>query len=92
MTSDAAVGRADESAAQLTDYVDGYTEFSDFDWRETRLIEPLRSLRQINYAAWLARRWDDPAFPRAFPWFAEPRCWERHVLDLREQLAELAEH
>ena len=85
-------GEADESAAQLTDYVDGYAEFSDFDWRETRLIEPLRSLRQINYAAWLARRWDDPAFPRAFPWFAEPRYWERHVLDLREQLAALAEH
>ena len=56
------------------------------------MVESLRSLRQINYAAWLARRWSDPAFPRAFPWFAEPRYWERHVLDLREQLAELAEH
>ena len=85
-------GNADESAAQLADYVDGYTEFADFDWRGVRLVESLRSLRQINYAAWLARRWSDPAFPRAFPWFAEPRYWERHVLDLREQLAELAEH
>ena len=57
-------GNADESAAQLADYVDGYTEFADFDWRGVRLIESLRSLRQINYAAWLARRWSDPAFPR----------------------------
>ena len=85
-------GNADESTTQLADYVDGYTEFADFDWRGVRLVESLRSLRQINYAAWLARRWSDPAFPRAFPWFAEPRYWERHVLDLREQLAELAEH
>jgi Ser/Thr protein kinase RdoA (MazF antagonist) len=85
-------GDADESAAQLADYVDGYTEFADFDWRGVRLVESLRSLRQINYAAWLARRWSDPAFPRAFPWFAEPRYWERHVLDLREQLADLTEH
>ena len=85
-------GNADESAAQLADYVDGYTEFADFDWRGVRLIESLRSLRQINYAAWLARRWSDPAFRARSPWFAEPRYWERHVLDLREQLAELTEH
>jgi Ser/Thr protein kinase RdoA (MazF antagonist) len=38
-----------------------------------------RTLRMIHYAAWLARRWDDPAFPLAFPWFSEPRYWERHV-------------
>ena len=84
-------GDQEETKAQLDDYIDGYTEFADFDWRGVRLIEALRSLRQINYAAWLARRWDDPAFPRAFPWFEEPRYWERHVLDLREQLAAIAE-
>ena len=84
-------GGQEEMAAQLNDYVDGYTDFADFDWRGVRLIESLRTLRQINYAAWLARRWDDPAFPRAFPWFEEPRYWEQHVLDLREQLAALAE-
>jgi Ser/Thr protein kinase RdoA (MazF antagonist) len=84
-------GQAEEAAVQLTDYVDGYSEFADFDWRGVRLTEALRTLRQISYAAWLARRWDDPAFPRAFPWFAEPRYWERHVLDLREQLAALEE-
>jgi len=80
-------GSTDEMSVQLSDLLDGYREFADFDTRELRLIEPLRTLRMIHYAAWLARRWDDPAFPLAFPWFAEQRYWERHVLDLREQFA-----
>jgi Ser/Thr protein kinase RdoA (MazF antagonist) len=84
-------GRPEEIAVQLRDYLDGYGEFADFDYRELRLIEALRTLRQMHYAAWLARRWDDPAFPRAFPWFSEPRYWEQHILDLREQLAALEE-
>ena len=45
----------------------------------------------IRYAAWLAARWDDPAFPRAFPWFGDNRYWEDHVLALREQLGALQE-
>jgi Ser/Thr protein kinase RdoA (MazF antagonist) len=80
-------GDADEVGRQLGDLLDGYGQFMDFDARELLLIEPLRTLRMIHYSAWLARRWDDPAFPRAFPWFEEPRYWERHILDLREQLA-----
>lgn len=75
---------------QLADLVAGYEEFHDFDWREVRLIEPLRTLRIVNYAAWLARRWDDPAFPMAFPWFATPRYWDEHILTLREQLQRLS--
>ena len=59
--------------------------------RELVLIESLRTLRMIHYSAWLARRWTDPAFPRAFPWFIEPRYWENQVLALREQLAAIAE-
>ncbi len=55
------------------------------------LIEPLRTLRIMHYAGWLARRWDDPAFPRAFPWFQEPKYWEQHVLNLREQLSAMEE-
>jgi Ser/Thr protein kinase RdoA (MazF antagonist) len=51
----------------------------------------LRTLRIMHYSAWLARRWNDPAFPKAFPWFAEPRYWEQHVLNLREQLAAMQE-
>ena len=66
-------------------------EFGDFDYHEVALIEPLRTLRIMHYAGWLARRWDDPAFPRAFPWFEEPKYWEQHVLDLREQIAAMEE-
>ena len=66
-------------------------QFRDFDHRELQLIEPIRTLRIMHYAAWLARRWDDPAFPQAFPWFNTPRFWEEHVLSLREQASLLDE-
>ncbi len=84
-------GRPEEMRAQLDDIVEGYQEFADFDQHETALIEPLRTLRIMHYAGWLARRWDDPAFPRAFPWFLEPKYWEQHVLNLREQVAAMEE-
>lgn len=84
-------GRRGEMTEQLAQLLEGYTQFADFDYRELSLIEALRTLRLMNYAAWLARRWNDPAFPRAFPWFAEPKFWEQHVLDLREQRAALDE-
>ncbi len=82
-------GRPDEMRAQLADILEGYGKFADFDPVETTLIEALRALRMVHYAAWLARRWDDPAFPRAFPWFGEARYWERHVAELEEQIAAL---
>ncbi len=78
-------GSAEELRSQLDDFLEGYQQFADFDYREIRLIEPLRALRMIHYAAWLARRWDDPAFPRAFPWFADATYWERHAAELEEQ-------
>ena len=84
-------GRPEEIRAQLDDFLEGYQDFADFDWHELRLVEPLRTLRILHYAGWLARRWDDPAFPRAFPWFEEPKYWEQHVLDLREQIAAMEE-
>jgi len=84
-------GRPEEMRVQLDDLLDGYQEFADFDHHEVALIEPLRTLRIMHYAGWLARRWDDPAFPRAFPWFVEPKYWEEHVLNLREQLAAMEE-
>ena len=84
-------GRTAEMRAQLDDLLAGYGEFADFDGHETRLIEPLRTLRIVHYAGWLARRWNDPAFPRAFPWFEEPKYWEQHVLNLREQIAAMEE-
>ena len=84
-------GTPDEMSRQLGETLDGYGQFADFDPRELLLVEPLRTLRMMNYAAWLARRWDDPAFPRAFPWFGEPRYWEQHILDLREQFGAMEE-
>lgn len=84
-------GSREEMTVQLTDLLEGYSQFADFDYRELRLIEALRTLRIIHYTAWIARRWDDPAFPRAFPWFTENKYWEEHVLTLREQRAALDE-
>jgi len=83
-------GEPEEQRAQLACVLDGYEEFAEFDYRELALVEALRTLRMLHYSAWLARRWDDPAFPRAFPWFATQQWWERHVLELREQLGALA--
>jgi Ser/Thr protein kinase RdoA (MazF antagonist) len=84
-------GEATEMGMQMRDILEGYREFKDFDLRELQLIEALRTLRMLHHAAWLARRWEDPAFPVAFPWFGEPRYWENLVLGLREQLARLQE-
>lgn len=77
--------------ARVADLLEGYTQFREFDPAELALIEPLRALRQIFYTSWIARRWDDPAFARAFPFFAEARYWDEHILALREQRAALDE-
>ncbi|HEY2783103.1 MAG TPA: serine/threonine protein kinase [Steroidobacteraceae bacterium] len=84
-------GGAQEMRTGLTDLLKGYEQFLPFDRREIALIEPLRALRMIHYSAWLARRWHDPAFPQAFPWFAEPRYWEQHHRSLQDQLAAVLE-
>jgi Ser/Thr protein kinase RdoA (MazF antagonist) len=80
-------GDARQQQPEWTALMNGYEQFFSFDFREVALIEALRTLRMIRHAAWLAARWADPAFPRAFPWFAERRYWENHVGDLREQLS-----
>ena len=84
-------GERDQQLAQLSELIDGYDTFHTFNPSELGLIEALRTLRLMHYAAWLARRWDDPAFPRSFPWFNTARYWSGHVLELREQLAALDE-
>ena len=76
---------------QISELVEGYSEFCDFDPRQLRWIEALRTLRLVNYAAWLARRWEDPAFPHSFTWFNTERYWAEHILELREQLSALQE-
>ncbi|SIQ48567.1 serine/threonine protein kinase [Marinobacterium stanieri] len=76
---------------QLAEVVEGYNEFADFDPRELHLVEALRTLRMLHYSAWLARRWEDPAFPRNFTWFNTERYWGEHILQLREQLSAMQE-
>ncbi len=76
---------------QLCEILEAYSEFNEFDARELQLIETLRTLRILHYSAWLARRWNDPAFPRSFPWFNTQRYWEEQILILREQRAALDE-
>lgn len=74
---------------QLEEVIEGYELFREFDHKEFALIEPLRTLRMIKYAAWLAKRWDDPAFQTHFPWFNTERYWGEHILQLREQFSAL---
>jgi Ser/Thr protein kinase RdoA (MazF antagonist) len=80
-------GERQEMVRQLADILDGYQDFADFDPRQLYLVEALRTLRLIHYSAWLAKRWDDPAFPAAFPWFNTQRYWQDRILELREQVA-----
>lgn len=82
--------RADMTAG-LDALLEGYTQFYSFNARELHLVEALRTLRLMHYYAWLARRWNDPAFKIAFPWFNTQQCWEQHVLNLREQASVLYE-
>jgi Ser/Thr protein kinase RdoA (MazF antagonist) len=84
-------GDRDAMGQQLGRLLKGYEDFAEFDDRELHLVEALRTLRLIHYAAWLARRWDDPAFPIAFPWFNTQRYWQDRILELREQIAAMQE-
>jgi Ser/Thr protein kinase RdoA (MazF antagonist) len=84
-------GDREEQTPQIEALLEGYRSFRRFDPRELHLIEALRSLRIMHYAAWLARRWEDPAFKIAFPWFDSARYWDDHVLALREQVALMQE-
>jgi Ser/Thr protein kinase RdoA (MazF antagonist) len=74
---------------QLLEIIEGYEMFCSFDPGELKLIEPLRAMRVLYFNAWLARRWDDPAFPLAFPWFNSPRYWSEYILELKEVLTGL---
>ncbi len=84
-------GTREEMTRQLADLLEGYRQFNAFDVRELHRLEALRTLRMIHYSAWLARRWDDPAFPAAFPFFGSERYWQDQILALREQIAVMQE-
>jgi Ser/Thr protein kinase RdoA (MazF antagonist) len=80
-------GERADMVRQMGDILAGYEDFADFDPRQLYLVEALRTLRLLHYSAWLAMRWDDPAFPVAFPWFNTQRYWQDRILELREQVA-----
>ena len=82
-------GNRAEMSYQLGELLEGYREFYDFNPRELHLLEALRALRIIHYSAWLARRWQDPAFPRNFPWFNTHKYWEQQIDILRDQVLAL---
>lgn len=84
-------GERAEKVMQLDTILEAYQEFNDFNVNELKLIEPLRGLRMVHYMAWLAKRWQDPAFPIAFPWFDDPKYWESQVLAFKEQISALNE-
>ncbi|HZM44710.1 MAG TPA: serine/threonine protein kinase [Burkholderiales bacterium] len=84
-------GDRETMGLQLRDVLGGYEDFHEFDPGELCLLEALRTLRLLHYSAWIARRWDDPAFPAAFPWFGTQRYWQDRILELREQIAAMDE-
>lgn len=79
-------GERDARTAQLAAVLEGYRQFEAFDPRELHLVEALRALRMLHHAGWIIHRWQDPAFPPAFPWVGEVRWWEEHVQALAEQV------
>ncbi|CAD5291400.1 putative kinase [Alteromonas sp. 38] len=84
-------GDRQQQLLQLDTLVEAYEEFQPFNTNQLALIDPLRAMRMVHYMAWLSRRWEDPAFPRAFPWFADDKYWEGQILALKEQLSAMQE-
>ena len=82
-------GSDDQRQRQLLEIVEGYDMFHSFEPKQLELIEPLRAMRVLHFNSWIARRWDDPAFPLAFPWFNTERYWSEYILELKELLSEL---
>lgn len=82
-------GERDQMQAQLAAIARGYELFLPFPAQDLPLIETLRTMRLMHYSAWLAKRWDDPAFKQAFPWFNTGRYWSEQILILREQFSNM---
>lgn len=80
-------GNPDEMQRNLDALAEGYEMFRPFPSTMLNQVEALRAMRILYHTAWLARRWKDPAFPRAFPWFNTQKFWQEHILTLKEQLA-----
>ena len=80
-----------EQRMQLEMIVEAYEEFTPFESDEIAFIEPLRAMRMVYYLAWIIRRWDDPAFPRNFPWLTDEDYWRRQTATFIEQVRVLRE-
>lgn len=80
------IGQDDqELQMQLSELIEGYEEHCAFERRQLEWIEPLRTLRLMRHSAWLVARWQDPAFPRAFPWVIGEEYWDQHIRILEQQ-------
>ena len=82
-------GDRQQKLLQLDTMLSGYEEFYSFEPKQLILIESLRTMRVVNYMAWLCKRWNDPAFPHNFPWFNTDKYWEQQILMLKEQVSAL---
>lgn len=81
------VSGRDPEAVELRELMlEGYQSVQPFDRRQLDLIEPLRALKFVHYAAWLARRRRDPAFQRRFSDVDSDSFWRRELQDLEQQL------
>ena len=84
-------GDRQEKQLQLSMLLDGYQEEYEFDAQQLALIEPLRSMRMINYVNWINKRWSDPAFPKNFPWFTTDQYWKELLQSLKKQIITVEE-
>ena len=84
-------GDRPSQTAQLSELLEGYEEFCQFNRAEISLIESLRTLRIVHYAGWLAKRWNDPAFPKNFPWFNTDHYWQTFITEIQEQVLVMQE-
>ncbi|MCX6119548.1 MAG: serine/threonine protein kinase [Proteobacteria bacterium] len=80
-------GRDEYAQRKMRSVLRGYEMMAPFDRKTLRLIEPLRALRFVHFAAWIGKRWEDPSFPKGFPQFATSRWWQEQIRDLEEELS-----
>ncbi len=82
-------GRVAESRVELDHLLEGYETFRDFDYASLKLVEPLRALRFVHYAAWCARQKADGGFTRLAPDWGTPAHWTQEIAELEKQRQEI---
>lgn len=84
-------GERKDQSLQLSAILEGYRQFNSFNLNELKCIESLRTMRLVYYTAWLAKRWEDPAFPKNFPWFNTQAYWQQHIREVEQQIDQVNE-